>query len=384
MSDDRLLLVARPYDLSDAPFDGFVTHHARLVELLRSRYQLRLLLVRPEHDRSYVRADLRDLVYADLAAPALGLSRRERLRRGLALTRGAPLGAASLRISEVARACGASRAVTLGPWLGQEYEAIYRVLPTMHFFEEDLSAMPENAPQSVQARMLRRLECAFQRHARFQPRCAVYIGPGEEGPARRRYAQSRLLWHPYLLPREDWPLAQNASQGKHVLVVGQFAQPRNAEGLEHVLDALVRIPQRPLVKLLSSAGTHPCLQKHLDSGALVRDSDSGLLYDKYRSAIASIVPARRVSGIKTTVLQAWAAGCPVACFPVSASSVGTFAFDSVVQASTPALLAERLVAMINNHDQREKLAARGRRVMEEYFDPSVRAQELLAALDGLI
>ena len=380
---DVLLVAARPYDLSDASFDGFVTHHARVLDLLQTRYRIRLLLLRPQHDQSQVRANLREAVIDDVALPELATSRSARLRRALGLRRGAPLSLASRQLSDAVRRSGASRAVTLGPWLGSEYEPIYRVLPTMHFYEEDLNAMPENAPQSLQARLLRRLEDGIQRHARSQPKWVVFIGLAEEKPARRRYAKSHLLWHPYLLPQNAWPLASSASHGTHVLVVGQFAQPRNAEGLQQVLDALIRLPVPPKVKLVSAAGTHPCLQPHLDSGALVVEANSGCLYETYRSAAVTIVPARRVSGIKTTVLQAWAAGCPVVCFLVSASSVGPFAASCVLHAPTPEDLAREIVALVDNQERREQLSDLGRRAMERYFDPRLREEELLAAVRSL-
>jgi hypothetical protein len=109
----------------------------------------------------------------------------------------------------------------------------------------------------------------------------------------------------------------------------------------------------------------------------------GALYDAYRSSLLTLVPARRVTGIKTTVMQSWAAGTPVVCFPASAATLGPGAATAVAARDTPDEVARLLVSLAGDATGRGRYAAAGRQQLHTTFDPARRDEELLAAIAAL-
>jgi len=379
----RLLVAARPRDLAVAPYDAFVNRRHRILEILSRHYQLRLVLLRADTDKFAIREDYEDLVvgYTRLAGPPDSRLLRLAAAGRVGVTSWAADGE---RLADLARRSGADRSLSFGPWLDVAFQPLWSVLPSLHFFEEDLRRMPENAPQSRQAMLQRTLEDALVARAGAQPRVIVTISRAEAEPARRRFPKARLLWHPYTLDPKEWPLALDPSHGARVLVVGQFAEARNAEGLRDVLDALAGLGGPELgVVLVSGAGVHPCLEDHMAAGRLRRLEVPGPLYDVYRSSLLTLVPARRVTGIKTTVLQSWSAGTPVVCFPASAATLGGDAAAAAAVGETPVEVARLLVSLGGDPTARDRYAAAGRRQLRTTFDPGARDEELLDAIAAL-
>jgi glycosyltransferase involved in cell wall biosynthesis len=159
------------------------------------------------------------------------------------------------------------------------------------------------------------------------------------------------------------------------VVIGQFAEERNAEGLAMVLAAMpAEHPAR--LTLVSGAGVHPCLGPFVDRGALRLRSGNGDAYPLYRSARATLVPARRVTGVKTTLLQAWAAGCPSVCFTASARSIGPFARGATIAVGGAADAAEALRRLHEDEALRRQLVSSATDVLREHFDPAARTTAL--------
>ena len=379
----RLLLVARPYDLSDSQYDGFVARRLRVVESVRRHYDVSLLLLRPPTDAAEVHPLLSSDVYGEIAIRPLDNSRRARFRR---LSESWRFPVPEAHAAAVARAVDEiqpSAAITFGPWLQQEFRPVFAAVPTIHFFEEELARMVENAPQSAQARLFRRAEAVAHGTAVHQPHVVVIIGMRERRAAHFRYPKAQVLWHPFLLDPASFPPAESASDGHVILVVGQFGELRNAEGLRDVLHELRHFSDAPRVSLVSHSDPHAALLSHVSEGRLLLDGFVEDLYERYRTARLTLVPARRVTGIKTTVLQAWAAGTPVVCFPASADSVGPFAREAAAIGSDPAAVANRLMEVFTDRDARQRIADAGLRLYQEHFDPWKREQELLSALERL-
>ena len=373
----RLLVVARPFDLSDHPFDGFVARRLSIMALLESHFGLHILLLRPPGDTAAVHPRLAPKVVGELEIAGQAATRGARMRR---LLQSPALRAAQIAhgepVGQVLRRERPAAAITFGPWLEQEFGPVFSAVPTVHFYEEELARMPEIAPQSPQARLLRRLEAHVDARREPTPAATVVIAPNEVAPARRRF-RTPMLWYPYLLDPEAFPLASTPSAGEEVLVVGQFAEPRNAEGLVDVLSALARHPDSPRVSLISQAGVHDLLTPALGSGQLTNLGFVPDLYGAYRRAVMTLVPARRATGIKTTVLQAWAAGTPVVCFEPIAAAFGGRADHAVLAGRSPEEVGAAIRSLVGREDLRRSLATCGCEALVRDFDPDTQNRRLL-------
>ena len=372
-----LLVVGRPFDLSDHPFDGFVARRLSIMALLEQHFRLHILLLRPPGDSAAVHARLAPHVVGELEIAGPAATRGERTRR---LIQSPTIRAGQIahgdEVGRILRRERPAAAITFGPWLEREFGPVFSGVPTVHFYEEELARMPEIAPQSRQARLLRRLEAWVDNRREPTPAATVVIAPSEVAPARRRFG-APILWYPYLLNPAEFPLASTPSAGEEVLVVGQFSEPRNAEGLLDVLTALARQPGSPPVGLISQAGVHDMLKPAVSSGQLENHGFVPDLYDRYRRAAMTLVPARRATGIKTTILQAWAAGTPVVCFDATASAFGGRADHAVLAGSSPEAVAAAIRSLVDDADLRSSLAARGREALERDFDPDAQNRRLL-------
>lgn len=371
---ERLLIAARPQDLSVAPFDAFINRRHRLLELLAKYYELRLVLMRADTDEATVRDDYEPLIvgYSHLERPPDGRLARLAAAARVGVSRPATEGR---RLIELAKQSGATRAVTFGPWIDVAFQPIWSVLPSLHMFEEDLRRMPENAPQSRQAKAQRSVEDALVGRARSQPEVVVHISQAEAEPAHHRFPKAQLLWFPYTLEPREWPVASTPSEGERVFVVGQFAEARNAEGLADVLECLP--VAAPSLCIVSGAGLHPCLDPHVAAGRLSRILAPNNLYDAYRNSLMTLVPARRATGIKTTILQGWAAGCPVVCFPATAATLGESAADACAVAETPEDMTSLIVSLAGDSAERARLVGAGRSHIQTTFDAKSNERALL-------
>jgi glycosyltransferase involved in cell wall biosynthesis len=374
-----LLVAAQPHDLSDAPYDGFVHRRHEVMQGLRERFDVRIVLLRRPQDEDRVHDDYGDDVCGEVAVEVPDTNRSARLRRAAAPDADAPH-AAALR-ALVARA-GAGAAVTFGPWLDVEYAPVFATLPTVHFFEEDLSAMVEIAPQSRRARAFRHAERRLRAHrSRVSPRAVACISATELRPAERIWPRADVFWHPFVLDPSRYPVAETPSDGSAAICLGQFREPRNAEGLAAVARHLS--PPPPVV-LASGAGVHASLEPFAADGRLVLATDTGDAYALLRGAALTLVPALRVTGVKTTVLQAWAAGCPVVCFPASARSIGPFADEGLELVRTAEEAARAVRRLAGDEPARERLAATGAGLLRRHFDSERTRAALAGRVEALV
>jgi glycosyltransferase involved in cell wall biosynthesis len=318
-----VLVAARPFDLSDAPYDAFVERHRRMVELLCDHFTVSLLGLRGIADRAPIAPRWTHLPYSEVSIGDTGRSRTQRLVSAWRVGRDQDITAEQMAIEAAARLRTPDAIVTVGPWLDRVYRPLHAVRPSVHLFEENLSQMMELAPQSLQARALRHIEISLASRSRRQPGTVCYIARSEDQAARRRYPLAKAVYLPYTLDPDQWPTAALPVAGTGAIVVGNMSQLRNAAGLADLCSLVAHRPNHPLwgTRVISDGGLHPMLAPFVASGMLVptdgRDPAAG-----YRSAALAIVPAQRVSGLKTTVLQAWSTGCPVVGYTATANSVG--------------------------------------------------------------
>lgn len=370
----RLTVAGRPADFSGIVHDGFVTRHSRMLRSLASVYDLSVLGVASTGEPAATVTLPAGVPYTVVACPAPAQSR---VGRVLAAARQF---AGYESDNEREMVAAASRlapdvVVTVGPWLASEYRPLWRRYPSVHLFEEDLTRMAEIAPQSARARAMRLLIDQLHAWAPGQPMTVVAISPAEQRRAEVRFPRAAHACLPFTLDPEEWPDAPDrttsgALADRWVVVVGNYAEDRNAEGLAAVLDAAVAVDAKDTLRfdVVSGPGLHPLLQS-ARSGLEVRHRRlDGPVRAAYDTAWAALVPARRVTGQKTTILQAWACRVPVVC---SVEAAATLAASPAACAAgaTPNEMVDHLLALRGDATQREALVESGAAELAQRFDP---------------
>lgn len=374
-----VLVVAPRRDVRDNRFDGFTLRHRSILQALARRSRVVVAVVDDDSP-----SDLQELptgvelVHVSRIRPAHG--RRERLGRSFAAAQGR-LGCADQAWSEWIESSGCDVALTIGPWIQSDHRPVWRRLPSVHLFEEELMRVADLASQSLQARAFRRLEWAIESLGSAQPALVVAISQPELRNAARRFPRVDRVCVPFGLDDDEWPLATSTSSGTEVLVVGNFAESRNAIGLADVLSAVHRSASTLTFRVVSGPGIHESLRSYVEAGTLTVEHAPSSMNDVYRRSWASLAPARVVTGQKTTILQAWACGVPVvasveASATVSADDallVGHDAVEMVIQ-------LERLRASLVLRDE---LAARGLDVVRQRHRATVQNAAVLRLLQAL-
>lgn len=378
----RLLVVGRPSDFGPRPYDGLVDRHMRMLEVLADDYELTLLCWRLDGDQSphpwHVPAR-RHLEVAQRAAPG---TRAARLMAALDAARGATPGISAL--ARLLASDGPEVALTIGPWVGTAYRTVFALLPTVHLFEEDMTQMPENASQSRQARVYRQLEAALHSQAPAQPSIVVAMNTHEQRRAAQWFPRGEPVTIPFTLDPERWGDPRKRPTGRWVLAVGNFAEPRNAEGLAEVV---AEVERRRLgltieIRVVSGPGLHPLLVPWHRGGHLAYDPADvdRSLPSLYAEAWAALVPATRATGQKTTILQAWACRCPVVASEPAARTVD--AIGAAAVGADPAELVVWLERLRNDQAELDRLAESGRRALTTRFDDASASAALRGAIDA--
>ena len=380
MGRARVLVAGRPIDLSDVPFDAFVERHGRFIELLSEHFDVCLLGLRDAGDSTVVSGRWSALPYREVTIERAESSRRRRLLDAVHAGRDANIDPWECDLAGAAASLDPQAVITLGPWLSREYRALHERYRSVHLFEEDLSRMRELAPQSPQAQVLRRLLVTFESRSTRQPITACYLARQEEHGVRRRHPTAEAVYLPYTLDPQSWPIAPGPVSGSGVVVVGNLSQFRNAEGLAEMLEIVSGLAHHPLhgVRVVSDAGLHPCLKSHVRSG-LLRHLHGHDVATCYQSAAIALVPAKRLTGLKTTVLQAWAMGCPVVGFSATAHSVGATA-TSMRSGDTAAQVLGHIEDLMQFPQQRTESALAGFDMLRNHFDDQRVQHDFLAVV----
>jgi len=364
----KVLVLARPYDLSETQFDGFVTRHRRLVNTLADAFDVAVLFL-----RSNVDEELPPTIPGVTSAGALRTPRRRNTRSSIltealrnAMGRDV---SADRELHAAIQTIDPEVVVAFGPWLNIEYRAAFASRPTIYFAEEDLSQLEENASQSRRGQVLRSIETLISSRARHQPAVVVSISRSEVLRARRRFPRAEHVYLPFTLPRAQWPPVETTSEGEKVLAVGNFLEWRNAEGLVTVLEEIAARAIDPglRIRVVSDAGIHEALLPFLGGPFLEHAFPGGALQGNYRNAFAALVPALRMTGMKTTILQAWSCGCPVVCSSAAAATVDTP--TAVASGADGHEMVERLLALREDRDERDRLVRSGISALRSEFDP---------------
>ena len=361
----KILAVGRSYDLSDAPYDGFVIRRRLLLDVLARHADIDVVTLRPPGDQSVFNADLPVAHLKDIPVDRRVDSRQARLR---SIARPDAAQEWEAELLAVIAESRPSAALTFGPWLDVEYRTVFATVPTLHVHEEDLRTMVENAPQSLPARVLRRLEDVGRRHHTPVPRHVTVIAEHEVRRARRRFgSRPSISVIPQTLDPLVFPPTTGRSSGDYLFCVGALNQWRQAEGLAQFLGELAKAaPETPVV-LLSGGGIHTSVADVARSLPNVRiANDEHPVRDLYRAAKVALVPSLRSTGVKATVLQSWAMGCPVAAFSGSARSLGHP--EAVIHAADAEGLVKALLRVWDDAPTLDILADAGLEIAAREFD----------------
>jgi glycosyltransferase involved in cell wall biosynthesis len=383
----KIVVAARPYDISDACHDAFVERHTALVSNLTSRFDVDLVALRQPSDTDAVSNRFSDLKYSEVQLGSPPSSRGARISVALRRTVDKSWKPWEHELERVVASANADAAVTIGPWLDDEYRVLNALLPTVHLFEEDLTQMHELAPQSRQAMALRAFERRAKSRSAAPPSVVVAISAPELERARMLFRRSRHFLLPFFLVDETWvPQRGPNGGGSYVLVVGNMSEARNSEGLVETLGHLrsQRDTDPIPVRIVSDAGIHKGLDPLMGEPWVQRAPRGADLRDEYIGARLVLVPAKRVTGFKTTVLQGWAMERAVVCFPASADSLGHAGRGAVHVGRDASEVAAGVVRLWSSTAERDALAHAGRRRVVQYFRREVHERRFLELVDDLV
>ena len=86
------------------------------------------------------------------------------------------------------------------------------------------------------------------------------------------------------------------------------------------------------------------------------------------NSVVYVVPMRMGSGTKLKVMQAMAMRIPVVSTTMGAEGIDVTGGQNILLADTPQDFARHVVALLGNESERQRLAANGRRLVEERYD----------------
>ena len=121
------------------------------------------------------------------------------------------------------------------------------------------------------------------------------------------------------------------------------------------------------MRLVSGVGVHREVEPYLDLPWVELAEPVDDLRAEYRRARVALAPASRATGFKTTVLQAWTAGCPVVCSVAVAATIGSSGRDAVLVGDSPDSLVRAMHELWSDQPRRASLAKAGIRLAAEEF-----------------
>jgi len=217
-----------------------------------------------------------------------------------------------------------------------------------------------------------------------QPSIVVAMNSHEQHRAARWFPRGEPVTIPLTLDPEQWGDPRRRPTGPWVLAVGNFAEPRNAEGLAEVVAEVERrgLGLTIAIRVVSGPGLHPLLEPWHRGGHLAYDpADADRpLPSLYAEAWAALVPATRATGQKTTILQAWACRCPVVASEAAARTVD--AVGAAAVGADPAELVVSLERLRTDHGELERLAEAGRCALATRFDDTSALSALRWAIEA--
>jgi glycosyltransferase involved in cell wall biosynthesis len=266
-------------------------------------------------------------------------------------------------------------------WLSRvsPFRSVVRRLASVTFVEEDLTpSLPHLVRRSAKSRIVEGIDAAAERHL-LAGRRVVIISPNERAWADRRYARSEIDLVPFMIDPASWRTASDRAPRPgevcRVLAVGDLAAGRYRDGMEAILDELSRqgVAGRFEITVVSHSGLPDGFGAGYD-GALEVRSDVDDLRPCYERCDLALVPSFGSSGIKTTLLQAWASRRLVVTTSSAAATVAGRHGQDLLAGDSPADVVGALVQATDDHAAAvEVVDAAWMRLCREFTADAVRA-----------
>lgn len=172
---------------------------------------------------------------------------------------------------------------------------------------------------------------------------------------------------------QEW-IGQPA-QGNGALFVGGMHWPPNAEGVRWFAEQVW-----PGVRAQMETAEFVAVGRQPPSGLAVEQGivTPGYVMDVepyWRAARLFVVPLLSGGGMRVKILDAWAHGLPVISTTIGAEGIEYRDGQDLWIADAPQAMAEKIVRLLKDGEEAERLGQAGRRRLEERYDWQVRYQE---------
>nr|WP_321985652.1 Hint domain-containing protein [uncultured Lichenicoccus sp.] len=190
----------------------------------------------------------------------------------------------------------------------------------------------------------------------------------------------RIPWSmPPQLPRPAF------GKRRGVAFIGSFGHAPNADAAVWLVQAVMPLVwrQRPRLECVLAGRAMPEAVLRLARpgvAVLGEVADLDRVYDRVRLTVA---PLRYGAGVKSKVLESFAAGLPCVMTPVAAEGIGLGADLQALVGRTPEELADRIVRLHDSAADNRALASRGVALIRSDHDEASVDQALRAAIAGM-
>lgn len=250
------------------------------------------------------------------------------------------------------------------------------------FAEEDGWKDPELRRSSA-GTALRRFEEFAVCASSPPPVSVVVIGDHEVGWARRLFPRSRVDVLPHSLDWQTWEAGRGRkrpSWSRDVAVIGHMGHLRNAAGLAAIASELSQRSRGLRLAVASATSLNPNVDPIppdvIKSFGPVED-----LIGLYSRCAAALVPSFAVTGVKTTIMQAWSQACPVVTTDAAARTVGGTHRKDLLAGSSAAEVADLLIELVCSPDLQNQLSSAGFDRFREAFSQETHNVTLAAIID---
>ncbi|MEW5718933.1 MAG: glycosyltransferase [Chloroflexota bacterium] len=169
------------------------------------------------------------------------------------------------------------------------------------------------------------------------------------------------------------PVARDLD-AKDILSIGTMFYPPNVDGVLWFAKQVFPLIQREMPQAtFTIVGARP--PREITQPA-IRNPQHTIRVPGYVSdltpylnrAACLIVPLRSASGMRVKILEAWARGIPVVSTTVGYEGLDAKPGEHLLAGDTPRDFADAVLRLLRDPDLRERLAAAGRRLVEEKYD----------------
>lgn len=209
-------------------------------------------------------------------------------------------------------------------------------------------------------------------------RCASHVVclTEEDAGLVRSPAAAAVSVVPTSLDPSPWIRPQGVPRGdREIVFVGSFDHPPNVDAARWLVDEIFpAVRARVADARLTIIGRSPPAGLEAREGVECSGFVEDLAAVLHRAAVA-VVPVRLGGGIRSKVLEAWAAGCAVVGTPLAVAGMGVKHGDQALVAGDAEGLSAALVRCLCEPDLRDRLGDLGRERLMERFVVSRQADD---------